>query len=75
MMALALPVAFLQARSGVVGARVFAGILVGIGFHLVNSLFSHLGVLTTWPAPMMALIPSMFALVMATVFFYWAQRR
>lgn len=75
MMVLALPVAFLQARSGVLGARVFAGILIGIGFHLANSLFSHLGVLTTWPAPMMALFPSMFALVLATAFFFWAQRR
>lgn len=75
MMALALPVAFLQARSGVVGARVFAGILIGIGFHLLNSLFSHLGVITSWPAPMMAVFPSMLALSVATVFFYWAQRR
>lgn len=75
MMALALPVAFLQARSGVLGARVFAGILIGIVFHLANSLFSHLGVITTWPAPMMALFPSMFALVLAAVFFFWAQRR
>ncbi|NDF99310.1 MAG: LPS export ABC transporter permease LptG, partial [Chitinophagia bacterium] len=54
MMLLALPVAFLQARSGTVGTRVFAGILIGVAFHLLNSLFSNLGVLTTWPAPLMA---------------------
>lgn len=75
MMALAMPVAFLQARSGAVGARVFAGILLGIGFHLMNSLFSHLGVLTTWPPPVMTMLPSAFALVAASVFFLWAQRR
>lgn len=75
MMLLALPVAFLQARSGAVGARVFAGILVGVGFHLLNSLFSHLGVLTTWPAPVMALVPSLMALALAGVFFYWVQYR
>ncbi len=75
MMLLALPAAFLQARSGAVGARVFAGILIGVGFHLLNSLFSHLGVLTTWPAPIMALIPSMIALAFAGFFLYWVQYR
>jgi len=75
MMLLALPAAFLQARSGAVGARVFAGILVGVGFHLVNSLFSHLGVLNTWPAPIMALLPSAIALLVAGFFFYWVQYR
>lgn len=75
MMFLALPVAFLQARSGVVGSRVFLGILVGVGFHLLNSLFSHLGVLNTWPAPMMAMLPSAIALMVAGFFFYWVQHR
>jgi len=75
MMLLALPVAFLQARSGTVGARVFAGILVGVGFHLLNSLFAHLGVLTTWPAPLMALFPSLMALGLAGFFLYWVQYR
>jgi lipopolysaccharide export system permease protein len=74
-MLLALPAAFLQARSGAVGARVFAGILVGVGFHLVNSLFSHLGVLNTWPALIMALLPSAIALLVAGFFFYWVQYR
>lgn len=75
MMLLALPTAFLQARAGAVGARVFAGILVGVGFHLLNSLFSHLGVLNTWPAPIMALLPSLMALVVAGLFFYRVQYR
>jgi len=75
MMLLALPAAFLQARAGAVGARVLAGILVGVGFHLLNSLFSHLGVLTTWPAPLMAVLPSMMALTLAGVFFYWVNYR
>lgn len=75
MMLLALPAAFLQARAGAVGARVLAGILVGVGFHLLNSLFSHLGVLTTWPAPLMAALPSLMALMLAGVFFYWVNYR
>jgi lipopolysaccharide export system permease protein len=75
MMLLALPAAYLQARAGAVGARVLAGILVGIGFHLLNSLFSHLGVLTTWPAPLMAALPSLMALMLAGIFFYWVNYR
>lgn len=75
MMLLALPAAYLQARAGAVGARVFAGILVGVGFHLLNSLFSHLGVLNTWPAPIMALLPSAMALLVAGFFLYWVQYR
>jgi lipopolysaccharide export system permease protein len=75
MMLLALPAAFLQARAGAVGARVLAGILVGVGFHMLNSLFSHLGVLTTWPAPLMALLPSLMALMLAGIFFYWVNYR
>ncbi|MFN4899822.1 MAG: LPS export ABC transporter permease LptG [Betaproteobacteria bacterium] len=75
MMLLALPAAFLQARSGAVGTRVFAGILIGVAFHLLNSLFSHLGVLTTWPAPLMALFPSLMALGLAGFFLYWVQYR
>lgn len=75
MMLLALPAAFLNARAGAVGARVFVGILGGVGFHLINSLFSHLGVLNTWPAPIMALLPSLMALVVAGFFFYRVQYR
>jgi lipopolysaccharide export system permease protein len=75
MMLLALPAAFIQARAGAVGSRVFAGILVGVGFHLLNSLFSHLGVLNTWPAPIMALLPSLLGLSVAAVLFYRVQYR
>ena len=75
MMLLALPAAFMQARAGAVGTRVLTGILVGVGFHLLNSLFSHLGVLTTWPAPLMAALPSLMALMLAGVFFYWVNYR
>lgn len=74
MMLLACPAAYLQARAGTVGTRVFAGILIGVAFHLLNSLFSHLGVLNTWPAPVMAMLPSLMALVVAAFFFYRVQR-
>jgi lipopolysaccharide export system permease protein len=43
MMALALPFAYMHARSGMVGIKVFLGIMLGIFFHMLNSLFSHVG--------------------------------
>jgi len=75
MMFLALPAAFLQARAGAVGARVLIGIIGGVAFHLLNNLFSHIGVLSTWPAPVMVMLPSLIALTVAAGFFYWVQYR
>ena len=49
MMALALPFAYMHARSGMVGVKVFLGILLGIFFHMLNSLFSHVALLKDWP--------------------------
>ena len=49
MMALALPFAYMQARAGMVGVKVFLGIMLGIFFHMLNSLFSHIGLLQNWP--------------------------
>ena len=49
MMALALPFAYMQARAGMVGVKVFLGIMLGILFHMMNSLFAHIGLLQNWP--------------------------
>jgi lipopolysaccharide export system permease protein len=59
MMALALPFAYLHARDGGISLRIFSGIMLGMVFYLVNSLFSHLGMINTWPAFMTALFPSL----------------
>jgi lipopolysaccharide export system permease protein len=75
MMALALPFAYLQVRSGGVGVKVFAGIMLGILFHFLNSLFSTLGVLQSWPPFAAALLPSAVFLAMAVGMMYWVERR
>jgi lipopolysaccharide export system permease protein len=75
MLLMALPAAYLQARGGTVGLKVFLGIVFGVTFHLLNSLFSHLGVLNTWPAPLVAAIPSLVALTFALVMLLRVQRR
>jgi lipopolysaccharide export system permease protein len=75
MMALALPFAYLQVRSGGVGVKVFAGIMLGILFHFLNSLFSTLGVLQSWPPLAAAVLPSAVFLAMAAGMMYWVERR
>ncbi|MFM1849240.1 MAG: hypothetical protein RL446_79, partial [Pseudomonadota bacterium] len=51
------------------------GIVFGVAFHLLNSLFSHLGAMNTWPAPLVAAIPSLVALTFALVMLVRVQRR
>lgn len=70
MMALALPFAYLHARAGSIGYKVFAGIMVGVAFHFLNGLFSHLGLLNTWPAWISVSIPSAVALMIALIMLY-----
>ncbi|MEZ5657676.1 MAG: LPS export ABC transporter permease LptG [Burkholderiaceae bacterium] len=70
MMALALPFAYLHARAGSIGYKVFAGIMLGVAFHFLNGLFSHLGLLNTWPPWLAVSIPSVAALLIALFMLY-----
>ena len=74
MMALALPFAYLQSRSGMVGVKVFFGILLGIVFHMLNSLFSHIGLLQRWPAVAAAALPSLLFFATALLMMLWVER-
>lgn len=65
MMALALPFAYIHARDGGISLRIFSGIMLGMVFYLVNRLFSHLGLINTWPAIMTALFPSLLFMLFA----------
>lgn len=75
MMALALPFGYLQVRHGGVGMKVFAGIMLGVVFHSLNSLFSHLGVLQHWPPFASAILPSAIFFGTAIVMMYSVERR
>ncbi|WP_050464828.1 LPS export ABC transporter permease LptG [Herbaspirillum autotrophicum] len=74
MMALALPFAYLHFRAGGVSLKIFTGIMIGVCFQLINSLFSHLGLLNTWPAFVTAAVPSLLFMVMALVALRWVER-
>jgi len=75
MLALALPFAYMQDRMGAVSIRVFAGIMLGIGFHMLNGLFSSLGVINSWAPFFSAITPSVIFLVTAAGLLWWVERR
>jgi lipopolysaccharide export system permease protein len=75
MMALALPFAYLQARAGMVGVKVFLGIMLGIFFHMLNNLFSHIGLLQNWPPFAAATVPSAAFFLGAVTMMWWVERR
>ena len=67
MLLLALPFAYAQTRSGKLGSRILVGILIGLGFHLVNRMFGHIGLLNDWPPILSALAPLTLFTVAALV--------
>lgn len=75
MMLLAVPFAHFQRRQGGVGAKIFAGIMLGLAFHFLNRLFAHLGLLNDWPAMASAILPTLIFLAIAVTMMWWQERR
>ena len=74
MMALALPFAYLSARAGGISLKVFAGIMLGISFVLLNNMSSHLGLLRNWTPWIVAAAPSALFLLVSLAAFSWLVR-
>ncbi|MEK6347189.1 MAG: LPS export ABC transporter permease LptG [Burkholderia sp.] len=74
MLVLSLPFAYLHTRAGVVGVKVFGGIMLGMSFQLFNTLFSHIGTLNTWPAPLTAALPGLIYLALGLFGLKWVDR-
>lgn len=75
MMVLALPFAYTQQRAGGVGAKVFAGIMLGIGYVTLGRLFTYLGLLRDWPPFWSAALPTLIFLALATTMLWLGERR
>jgi lipopolysaccharide export system permease protein len=75
MMVLALPFAYYQQRVGGVGAKVFSGIMLGIGFVTLGRLFTYLGLLRDWPPFWSAILPTLLFLSLAMGMMWWGERR
>jgi lipopolysaccharide export system permease protein len=74
LMALALPFAYLQTRSGGVSIKIFAGIMIGVGYMLIDNLFAHLGLLSSMPALLTAIAPSLVFLALALAALWRVER-
>jgi lipopolysaccharide export system permease protein len=74
MVGLALPFAYLHARSGGMSLKIFGGIMLGISFVLVNHISSHLGLLHQWLPWLAAAAPSAVYLLLSRSAFVWLVR-
>jgi len=74
MIALALPFAYMHARSGGVSLKVFGGIMLGISFVLLNNVASHIGLLSNWTPWLVASAPSALYLLLSMAAFSWLVR-
>ena len=70
-----MPFAFTHDRMGGVSVKVFLGVMLGVGFHLLNGLFSNLGVINGWYPALAALTPSLLFLIAAAAMLFWVDRR
>lgn len=75
MMILALPFAYFQRRQGGIGAKIFAGIMLGLAFHFLGRLSSHLGLLNDWPPAASATAPTVIFFATALAMLWWQERR
>ncbi len=75
MVILALPFGFLQQRAGGVSAKLFAGIMLGISYQVLNRLFVHIGLLNDWAPPVSATLPTLMFLATGLVMLVWMERR
>ncbi|MDQ6628887.1 MAG: LPS export ABC transporter permease LptG [Pseudomonadota bacterium] len=74
MVGLALPFAYLRARSGSVSVKVFIGIMLGVSFVLLNNVFRHLGLLANWTPWIVAAAPGALYLLASLAAFSWLVR-
>ena len=75
MVVLALPFGFLQQRSGGASAKIFAGIMLGVAYQVLNRVFVHLGLLNDWSAFWSAVVPTLLFLMAGLFMLFWIERR
>ncbi len=86
MITIAAPVGFLQTRRGGISIKMFAGIIIGVGFFMANELSQNAGMLGNWAPWATATVPSLIGLACAitallamennhTISLWWRERR
>ncbi len=67
MITIAAPISFMQTRRGGAGSKIFLGIVVGVGFFMLNQLTLNLGMLSQWSPWVTALLPNLSMLITAFI--------
>lgn len=75
MVALALPFGYTHNRVGGVSLKIFSGVMIGVFFHMLNGLFSNLGVINSWSPAISAIAPSALFMLVAMGMIWWVERR
>ncbi len=71
MVVLALPFGYLHFRSGNIASMVFAGVMIGISFFLMNNVFGYIGNLNQWIPWLTAAAPGIIYSVVSLTAFGW----
>jgi len=71
MVMLALPFAYLHFRSGGIAGYVFAGVMIGISFFLLNNVFGYIGNLRNWQPWVAAATPGLIYMAISMGAFGW----
>ena len=71
MVMLALPFAYLHFRSGGITGYVFAGVMIGISFFLLNNVFGYIGNLRNWQPWLAAATPGLIYMAISMGAFGW----
>ncbi len=71
MVMLALPFAYLHFRSGGIAGYVFAGVMIGISFFLLNNVFGYIGNLRNWQPWIAAATPGLIYMAVSMGAFGW----
>lgn len=74
MLLLALAFAYRPPRTGGAGGRLLIGVLLGLGFHLLNRLVAQMAQLLGWSPPVAALVPVLLFALAAGLAVWWQER-
>lgn len=75
MVALALPFGYTHSRVSGVALKLFGGVMLGVFFHMLNGLFSSLGVINSWSPLASAFAPAILFMLAAAGMLWWVERR
>ena len=75
MVALALPFGGAHYRAERTSLRIFAGVMTGITFYMLNGLFANLGAINSWSPLLSAVTPSAIFLLAAASMIWWVEKR